>query len=203
MNICHPYGTPTRWEQVSRTLAGIAPTCTRFDSDGIDVHFLNHPDQPRFMNITSESAVNRIFNTVQPTSQTPTGRRLQEILAPYIEICRGNSRAGKAPPKPLNLIVITDGAASDDPEIVLAGIGKALDKMEAVPWQVGVQFCQVGDDAQAGEMLAFLDDKLGTEYGCRDFVDTQRFDGGELVEEKVMKTVLGAVNKRWDRKSVG
>ena len=46
----------------------------------------------------------------------------------------------------MNLIVITDGALTDDLESVLVTIGRRLDHIRADDNQVGVMFCQVGND---------------------------------------------------------
>ena len=42
--------------------------------------------------------------------------------------------------KPLNLIMLTDGVPSDDVESVLLSAAKKLDKLDASPYQVSVQF---------------------------------------------------------------
>ena len=145
---------------------------------------------------------------MSPTNGTPTGARIQDILRPYVEDCREAHRKGRDAPKPLNLIVITDGEPNDrrgqDVETVLVNIAKQLDEIEADGQQIGVQFLQVGDDAGASESLRVLDDDLKEKHGCRDFVDTQRFvKGGEAFgKDLVLKTVLGAVHRKWDRKTV-
>ena len=204
MQISKPENMPTRWAQVSRALADIAPTCTKYDEDGVDVYFLNNPDKDRYKNIKRAETIHEIFNQFEPAGKTPTGKKLKAILDPYLEKCKTAHARGCAWPKPLNVIVITDGAPTDDLESVLVDIAQRLDKIEALSWQVGVQFCQVGDDKDAIEMLQFLDDDLAKTYECRDFVDTQRYDAKagrtEISKDLIMKTVLGAVNKRWDRK---
>jgi hypothetical protein len=47
--------------------------------------------------------------------------------------------------KSLNIIVITDGVPSDDVESVIVRAAKRLDQCNAEPWQVGIQFFQVGE----------------------------------------------------------
>lgn len=104
--------------------------------------------------------------------------------------------------KPMNIIVITDGAPSDDVESVLVNAARKLDKMDAEPWQLGVQFVQVGAEQGAREHLEGLDDELtALGGGCRDIVDTVPFTPGvELSADMILKVVLGAVNKRLDRR---
>ena len=102
----------------------------------------------------------------------------------------------------MNIIVITDGSPSDDVESVLVNAAQKLDKMDAEPWQLGVQFVQVGNERGAREHLEGLDDELAAlGGGCRDIVDTVPFkQGNELSADMILKVVLGAVNKRLDRR---
>lgn len=65
----------------------------------------------------------------------------------------------------------------------------------------GIQFFQVGNEPGAAQHLATLDDEIETiGGGCRDIVDTVPYaDGYSLTAEGILKTLLGAVNKRLDR----
>lgn len=190
----------SRWTQVSAALSAITPICTLYDRDGIDLKFINTPESPVHSNVTVPSTVHEIFSTVRPWGGTPTGQRLNSILKPYLRKLEANPRN---PPKPVNIIVITDGEPSDDVESPIVAAAKKLDKLEAEPWQIGIQFFQVGGDAAAKRHLEELDDALSEMGGgCRDIVDTVPFEGrgGELNGEAILKVVLGAVNKRLDRK---
>lgn len=107
--------------------------------------------------------------------------------------------------KPLNIIVITDGVPTDDVESALIHAAKKLDRLDAPAWQVGVQFFQVGSDEDAKTHLRALDDELSEIAGgeVRDMVDTVPFlgrSGEALTGEGILKVVLGAVNRRLDRK---
>jgi hypothetical protein len=64
--------------------------------------------------------------------------------------------------KPLNIIVITDGVPSDDVESVIVRAAKRLDQCNAKPWQVGIQFFQVGEKPKATENLRDFDDGLAS-----------------------------------------
>lgn len=214
------------WREVQSALASITPICTQHDADGVDIFFLNHysrnPAQPAsgkpsggYTNVNSAATIDHIFTTVRPGGMTPTGTRLNHILKAYLRHYEnGIKRAGGDPDatdvKPINVIMITDGVPSDDPEAVLLSVAKRLDRLEAPPHQVGVQFFQVGNEKGAAAALKALDDdlvKLGG--GVRDMIDTVTFDakalsalGGSvpvLSAEGILKTVLGAVVKRLDR----
>ena len=113
--------------------------------------------------------------------------------------------------KPLNVIVITDGVPTDDVESTILNVCKKLEAVDAVPWQIGIQFFQVGEEMGAREHLKELDDELeGRCAGGRDIVDTVPWEGvrgksvlsGEEAGKEVLKVVLGAVNRRLDRRSL-
>ncbi|CAK7222734.1 hypothetical protein SBRCBS47491_004960 [Sporothrix bragantina] len=238
------------WREVHAVLANILPICTQRDADGVDIYFLNHkaappppsaPVQPGkakggYYNITDAATVARIFQDVRPGKGTPTGTRLHSILTPYIRSYEMERNAmqqrgdyGDPDPdviKPVNIIVITDGVPTDDPEDILVTAAKKLDQLEAPPFQVGVQFFRVGNEPGAAEYLEHLDDDLGREVseGLRDMVDAVTWDArfevsqnGSVVSSNssgpntalgltadgVLKVVLGAVVKRLDRRPTG
>lgn len=113
--------------------------------------------------------------------------------------------------KPLNVIAITDGAFTDDAESVIVDVARRLDGPKcgnAVPWQVGIQFFQIGDDELARRYLEELDDELGTKVrdgNLRDIVDTVPWKGRSgrtLTADGILKCVLGAVHKKYDNRRV-
>lgn len=227
------------WAEVRLALKSITPICVTHDPDGIDIYFLNQPDQERFKRIKSVREVECIFDQVRPGGGTRTGGRLMHILGGYFRgieeqqrrrrahtaantanattttfISRGRERrrdefeAGEDEfPRPLNIIVITDGIPSDDPESVIIHAARKLDALDAPPWQVGIQFFQVGEEQGAADALRELDDGLVERGGgVRDMVDTVPWSGGRgkgLTAEGILKVLLGGVNRRLDRKDVG
>ena len=138
------------------------------------------------------------------------------MLKPYLARCvdahtRGLVGGVEAHVKPLNVIVITDGVPTDDVESTILNVCKKLEAVDAVPWQIGIQFFQVGEEMGAREHLKELDDELeGRCAGGRDIVDTVPYDSvkgrsvltGEEAGKEVLKVVLGAVNRRLDRRSL-
>ena len=160
-----------------------------------------------YTNITTTTGVENIFNTVRPLGGTPTGTRLNQILKPYLaqveQSIERQAHGQDASVKPLNIIVITDGVPSDDVESVVVQAAKKLDSWDAEPWQVGIQFFQVGREPEAADDLRDLDDALAGEHGIRDMVDTVPWsgeDGQILTADGILKVVLGAVNKKLDRR---
>ncbi|KAH9835998.1 von Willebrand factor type A domain [Teratosphaeria destructans] len=191
-----------RWRETADALETITPICTAHDGDGIDIFFLNTPDARVHHNVNSPTTVREIFQRVRPRGGTPTGQRLNQILKPYMRRFEANPEITK----PINIICITDGEPSDDVESPLIAAAKKLDKLDAPAWQVGVQFFQVGRDEEAKRHLKQLDDDLAEIAGddeLRDIVDTVPFIGAEgthLSGDGILKVVLGAVNRRLDRK---
>jgi uncharacterized protein YegL len=205
-----------RWREAEDAIAAIAPICTHYDADGIDIYFLNHRNHSSsgggsvggYKNVTDASGVREIFKSVSPSGATPVGTRLHQILTPYMrDLSRLTSQGRESETKPLNIIVITDGVFTDDAESVIVSVARQLDhpNVQAAPWQVGIQFFQVGDDEPAREYLQNLDDELVKRRsydGIRDIVDTVpwRGDRGKVLNaDGILKCVLGAVNKKYDK----
>jgi uncharacterized protein YegL len=204
------------WREVSQALAIIAPIVSAHDDDGLDLYFMNHKSTDSgspnegiaaggYRGIKRAATVTEIFERVRPQGGTPTGIRVHNILKPYLAKLETEIAAGKEM-KPLNLIVLTDGVPSDDVESVLLSAAKKLDKLDAPPYQVGVQFFQVGNEEGAKEALEELDDGLSelVEGGVRDIVDTMTWNSTEgglsLTGEFILKCLLGAVNRKLDRR---
>ena len=143
---------------------------------------------------------------MRPGYGTPTGQRLNAILKPYLADLERRGKGKTEDVKPLNIIVITDGEAGDDPESVIMQCAKRLEKLDAQPWQIGIQFFQVGTDSDATKALRDLDDGL-VAMGCpRDIVDTVPWTGETgrvgLDADGILKVVLGAVLRKLDRKKI-
>lgn len=203
--------TGPRWKEAEEAIAAIAPICTTHDQDGIDIYFLNHRNETTahtlgaYTNIRTAKEVRKIFGSVQPRGTTPVGRRLMQILNPYL---RRLERDQDSQVRPLNIIAVTDGAFTDDAESVIIDAARRLDdpRCAAAPWQVGIQFFQIGTDESAAEYLQQLDDDLGRrsrEANLRDIVDTVPWKGqtGKMLNANgIMKCVLGAVHKKYDRR---
>ncbi|KAI1820914.1 hypothetical protein F4861DRAFT_521080 [Xylaria intraflava] len=227
-------GELSRWEQTRNVIEQIVPICMRYDQDGVDIYFLNDPydlnffGDPRreeptwrkdgvieegkashvYAGVSDADAVRKIFNSRRPALYTPTGKRLGQIMETYVDCYEARELEHQARLKPLNIIVITDGEASDKGVLRNNLIRQAerLDALNAPYHQLGVQFIQVGKDAQATSHLHELDDNLGRRgQELRDMVDcvtheqmSGEGDHPQLTADAVLKIVLGAVNKRLD-----
>lgn len=76
-----------------------------------------------------------------------------------------------------------------------------LDRGQYPLSQVGIQFLQIGNDPEAREALQDLDDGLSSEHGVRDMVNTVPFSGEKMNAGLIIKTLLGGINRRLDRRS--
>jgi len=184
------------WEPTLNALSTVAEIAARYDTDGVDMHFLNSP--LHLTNVASAAQVKELFSRVEPSGCTPTGSKLDKILRGYLQ----RYERGRDDVKPLNIVVLTDGEPTDDPESVIVAAARRLERLDAPLSQVGIQFLQIGDEKGAREALEELDDDLSAIWGVRDMVDTTRYWGtdGEMGGEAVLKALLGGVNRRWDRR---
>lgn len=112
-------------------MATLADKAGQYDGDGIDVYFLNskrngvkmrvhsdacsHHERRRLtlIHVQNARSVLQLFDQVKPGGATPIGDRLEELLMDYMEeLERVKTLQAVRNIKPLNIIVITDGAPS-------------------------------------------------------------------------------------------
>src|SRR5262249_37470468 len=114
----------SNWTETCNALKALVSICVKYDSDGVDLYFLNRKNRmdsgsaKGYRNVTSAVGVMALFSDVKPDGGTPTGQRLADILRPYVEKVE-EAAVSTTTVKPLNLIVVTDGAAGDDVESVV------------------------------------------------------------------------------------
>lgn len=200
----------THWEEVNSVLSEIVKICAKFDDNGIDVFFFNSSLVGLFngFDIKNPDEVMKLFEHRERAGirgSTPTAEALDLIIAPYLSDYERRARNRQKLPKPRNIIVLTDGAANNNKLLKtnLLSYARRLDKINAPSDQIGVQFFQVGRMEGVEEFLNHLDEAMAEENDCRDFIDTRSSeDMGEegLSAPRVLTTVLGAVNRRLDKK---
>ncbi|TYJ57809.1 hypothetical protein B9479_001419 [Cryptococcus floricola] len=193
------------WREARAAIMEVAEIASRYDEDGIDIHFLNSKRVGR--ELKGRDDVEELFEGLKPRGVTPTGMRLEAILRDYMTRLE---RASTLSPsigssseehvKPLNVVVVTDGAPTDDPESVIVAVARRLDRGEYPLSQVGIQFLQIGDDVGATMALQQLDDELSETHQIRDIVDTVPDSGQEMTAQFIIKTLLGGINRRLDRR---
>ncbi|KAI0278683.1 hypothetical protein BGY98DRAFT_916683 [Russula aff. rugulosa BPL654] len=186
------------WIEARDALAGVAELTRLKGGEGLDIYCLNSPAYR--LDLRNEVEVFNFFNDIVPEGQTPTGNKLRQILDIYVPRIENPSLRHK----PISILVITDGVPTDDPRSVIVEYARRLDVRNVPLRQLGIQFVQIGDDADAAEALKELDDQLGPDHGVRDMVDTTPFSQAEpsLRADLIIKVVLGAINDSLDNTMV-
>lgn len=192
------------WKEAKQALATLADVASQYDANGVDIHFLNHYGS--ITGVTESKTIHQEFGNLQPCGPTPIGHRLDVILGDYFRVLDAAKRQEDAGDylarkqiKPVNVIVITDGAPTDDPESVIVSFAKRLDADKWPLAQVGIQFVQIGNSSRATKFLVELDDNLKQSHQIRDIVDTTPYIG-QLNAEMLIKILLGGINRRVDTK---
>ncbi|GMK54965.1 hypothetical protein CspeluHIS016_0200210 [Cutaneotrichosporon spelunceum] len=194
-----------RWAQACTAVRGVIGQACKHDDDGVDVYFLNASRDRE--GVRRPADIDRLFRDLEPCGATPTGETLKRILDGYMLRLERATREGQFNAiKPLNIIVITDGAPTDhlpinDLENVIVSCAQRLDEGDYPLSQVGIQFFQIGNDRAATAALRKLDDDLSRVHKIRDMVDTVPF-AGELTPEAIVKILLGGVSCRLDQMEI-
>jgi hypothetical protein len=149
-------------------LTRVAFAAALFDDDGVQVRFMNSLEQGN--GIRNEQQVSDLVARVKFSGLTPMGGELRSrILEPLV---LGPARAGQLR-KPVLVITVTDGQPSGEHRDlvyeVIRDYSKALQEMPRYgKGTVSYQFAQVGNDLQAREFLAKLDEhpEVGSLVDC-------------------------------------
>jgi len=191
------------WEELKTAFGGLVEKTIKYDKDGLDIHFLNYKHSITAVN--SVEAVEDVFKKVYASGSTPTGPRMRDILTPYVDSLDAYkaSPEGKTRPKPMMLLIITDGEANDNEAVkeVILDIAKRLDAGKQPSFQLGIQFIQIGKDQYATQFLKSLDDDLKHKDGVRDIVDTVPYAGSKLTGDFILQALLGSINRKVDEQN--
>ncbi|KAK1225921.1 hypothetical protein PQX77_011118 [Marasmius sp. AFHP31] len=182
--------TEGRWNQARDALASVAESSHRFDDDGVDLFFIN--------NVIFRKNIRPLSHRLL-TGATPTGARLQSVLDEYIPLVEQRFRT-QSTVKPVNIIVITDGDPTDDPESVIVEAARRLHRAQIPERLLGIQFVQIGNDQEATRALKKLDKSLESKHGIRDMVDTTPYNPAnpELTGDVMFKILWGALDRQID-----
>ncbi|KAJ7369001.1 hypothetical protein DFH08DRAFT_983658 [Mycena albidolilacea] len=200
----------TRWNEAGEALETLAEAAQQYDGDGIDIYFLNNKTES--LNIKSSLEVRALFAQVKPSGATPTGERLDQILKPRLRILEEariepdgtpNDKESGEEIKRCNLIVITDGEATDNPKYAILDAASRLKAMQNLCMiQLGIQFVQIGNDSRATKALKELDDDLHKTRNIRDIVDTTPYSKlNPVTADGLIKVLLGGINRRIDEQT--
>lgn len=173
-----------RWDWVKKILDYSTAVATHYDPDGIDVHFLNNKSANQD-NIKDPAIAVAVHQNIVLRGNTPILDQLSRHLNNYIYKFE-RRRADDLNFKGYNLIILTDGEPNkefEDPNDISDGedarihsaayrlirksivrAARALDRTQAERTQVGIQFCQIGNDDGANAFFRYLDNQLKGKY---------------------------------------
>ena len=171
----------TRWKSLIDCMREICDAAVQSSDDGINIHFLINRNKDR-MNVRS---ADRVWDTlkginIKDSGPSPLDDVLWMALNDYLEKCRNYVHKKQAAgtflkpsiqaPKPLSVIVITDGDSDEHEKVeaTLIRTARVLPRLKIPDFQIGVQFVQVGNDEHVTRWLKILDDKVRSIYGIRD-----------------------------------
>ena len=192
----------SRWQCLIEAVRTFGDIAAKGDDDGVDVHFVvnRHLDDVR---LKSGRDVLAKLQNIEPSKVPHLDDVLRRVLTEYLDRFSHQSER-ESSPKPLNVIIVTDGVTGDHEKIenTLVRVAKQLAQLKAPPGQVGVQFVQIGFDESVSAWFAMLDDTLREMHGVRDIVDTVHFEAdtkyGEHLQAYLKKVLLGGIDRRID-----
>ena len=167
------------WEGVLKILHFATNKATEYDLTGIDIHFMNNMDK-NTDNIKSYTRAREVLSRVDPIGSTPLYAQLCRHLDYFLNLF---DQDGKKPDFPnYNLIVLTDGepdAEEEDEDDIsdeqdaeqtsgayrlirkkIVEVAEYLESKRARKNILGIQFCQIGNDAAATKFFGYLDDEI-------------------------------------------
>lgn len=185
-----------KWEFVKKILDYSTVVATRYDTDGIDIHFLNNTKASE-NHVKDPQVARQIHHGIRLRGNTPLLDRLSRHLKGYMKEYKESGWS--LDHKCYNLIVLTDGKPNEeweDPNTIsdkedarknkasfrlirkrIVETARKLDDEEvnAELGQVGIQFCQIGKNKEATEFFEFLDDRLKGKHNLQRDVGSSSF----------------------------
>lgn len=181
--------TESRWSEAQRSLKIIVDIASLFDSDGIDIYYLNRVP---IKNITRSETLDTNSNFLKgPSGSTPLGRVLKQVL---------EDKASTIKEKPLLLIIFTDGVPDNLNEFI-----RTLKARSPID-RIFVNIVACTDDQSAIGYLNGLDKKIKFLDVCDDFqsekTQIQKVQGsgfGFTFGDYITKILLGPIDPSIDQ----
>jgi hypothetical protein len=198
----------TRWELLKILVRTLSFWATLMDDDGVVVRMFNTNVGDEGNCVTSQSSVEALFASISDPSitryMTPMGGRINSMLETIIYPMMDANDL----PKPVLMLTITDGKASDENEVFDA-ISNCHDRASRSAYgehAVSFGFCQVGTDDEAADWLDMLDKhaKIGHLVDC---TSNYQMEGAECLQNfgielspaaYLIKALIGAVDPTYD-----
>lgn len=175
----------SRWKEAEESTLAIASKITQYDPDGITV--IPFASSFKVYENQTASKVAQVFKENSPMGGTTLAPVLKQVFADYNK----RKAAGQTKANGELLIVVTDGQPSDEREVA-AEIVKFTKTLSNGDDEYGIQFIQVGKDAEAARFLKKLDDDLTSQGAAHDIVDTKTME--ELENVGLTEALMAALD---------
>jgi hypothetical protein len=197
-----------RIDDMKLILQRVAYAATLFDTDGIEIRFMNSTIQGN--NVRTAQEVDQLIQRIKFQGLTPAGTQLRaKIIDPLVV---SPARSGQLR-KPVMIITITDGQPAGEPTSALVDTIKyAASEMSRTRYGQGAitfQFAQVGNDLKAREFLGKLDKEptIGDLVDCTSNFEVEQDEMSranppvDLTPDLwIVKLLLGAIDNSYDDK---
>jgi hypothetical protein len=153
------------WDEVKRVFDLLGYIVKDSDPDGIELFFTKSAKQYK------STATTKLMKTIEERrleGSTNIGSRLGDILQKYQGKLDNQAQSrslfslSRSELRPMNIYVLTDGLwqPKSDAEAPIKNLVSKLKERGKLKEQVGIQFIQFGNDAEATERLKRLDSGL-------------------------------------------
>jgi hypothetical protein len=194
----------SRIQDLAFILSKVSTVATRFDSDGVEVRFMNSTITGD--GITGEQGTSELLSRVRFGGMTPLGTNLDRKVIQPLVLGQANSRSMQ---KPVLVYAITDGEPSGEHRDTLPQvICRAKESLERSAYGSGafaIQVAQVGKDTGAHRYLAALDSHpvVGGMVDCTSYYEMEAEEfmrkGVELTPELwLLKMCVGAIDPTYN-----
>lgn len=141
------------WQLASDLLAKMTKVVTRFDPNGLEIHFCNQADRDLKIATTAELIQKLVANVGPAGASSPIATLLESELCNYFKRYRSELSG-------LNLLVLTNGVPDNEGRIleVISQTSKELEILRAGRGKICIQFIQIGPNKALQTFLERLDD---------------------------------------------
>jgi len=187
----------------------VAFATSLFDTDGIQVRFMNSQVQGNSLRTEAEAA--QLVSQVKFSGLTPFGSQLdQKVIFPLL---LQPARSGQLQ-KPVLIIAVTDGQpAGEDRHMINNVLLRATDELSRSRYgadALSLSIAQVGNDLKARAFLEELDSdpRIGSMIDCTSNYELEADEmskrGVDLTPELwLVKLLLGSIDDSYDEKDEG
>lgn len=174
----------SRWAYAKESTGAVARYCNQFDPDGITlVTFAGNYETKENVGADDVAA---IFDKTTPMGSTDLAGVLKGRFDHYIAL----KKKGEAKPNGEILLVVTDGEPDDGPAVAreIVKFTKTLERDD----EFGIEFVQIGRDANATKFLQSLDNDLQKQGAKFDIVNTKTLE--EVEKAGLEQTLIDALD---------